>query len=172
MKPIHRSLSGLLIALVSAPVFLALVACIPTFPVPVGNPEKSRIDPAISGMWLVPGEEFYIYVFEPFDKRAWLLSAYEFSSDEDECNWIDAPEFDDTLGDVDEFGPDDEEFQQALDHYYDVTVDRVESRSELWTQAARRFRPFLRRRPMTTRPPLVRIRARNPCVFARFRLFG
>jgi hypothetical protein len=33
-------------------------------------------------------------------------------------------------------------------------------------------RPLLRRRPMTARPPRVRIRIRKPWVFLRFRLFG
>jgi len=33
-------------------------------------------------------------------------------------------------------------------------------------------RPFLRRRLSTLRPPRVAIRARNPCLFRRFRLCG
>jgi len=39
-------------------------------------------------------------------------------------------------------------------------------------QAESRFRPFCRRRFSTSRPPLVRIRTRNPWVRFRFRLFG
>lgn len=39
-------------------------------------------------------------------------------------------------------------------------------------QAERLERPLPRRRPMTARPPRVRIRIRKPCVFFRFRLFG
>ncbi len=35
-----------------------------------------------------------------------------------------------------------------------------------------RFRPFRRRAANTRRPPGVRMRTRNPCVFARLRLFG
>ena len=45
MNPRYRSFSGALIAIFAVPVFLGLTACLPTFPVPVGNPEKSRIDP-------------------------------------------------------------------------------------------------------------------------------
>jgi hypothetical protein len=36
----------------------------------------------------------------------------------------------------------------------------------------RRFRPFARRRLSTSRPFFVLIRTRNPCVFARWRVFG
>ncbi len=39
-------------------------------------------------------------------------------------------------------------------------------------QAERLERPLPRRRPMTARPPRVRILSRKPCVFFRFRLFG
>ena len=39
-------------------------------------------------------------------------------------------------------------------------------------QADRRLRPFDRRRPITARPPRVRMRSRKPCFFFRFRLFG
>jgi hypothetical protein len=35
-----------------------------------------------------------------------------------------------------------------------------------------RFRPLRRRRLMIARPARVRILARKPCVFARFRRFG
>ena len=35
-----------------------------------------------------------------------------------------------------------------------------------------RVRPFARRRLRISRPPRVRIRARNPCVRARLRFFG
>jgi hypothetical protein len=34
------------------------------------------------------------------------------------------------------------------------------------------FRPRARRRASTARPFLVSMRLRNPCVFARWRLFG
>jgi hypothetical protein len=75
MKPRSRSLSGALIAIMALPVFLGLLACIPTFPVPIGDPEKSRIDPEISGMWVggVDGE-LTVWSFIPYDKRTWLMS--------------------------------------------------------------------------------------------------
>jgi hypothetical protein len=39
-------------------------------------------------------------------------------------------------------------------------------------QTVSRFRPFARRRFNTFRPPLVFMRSRNPCVFARRRRLG
>lgn len=42
-------------------------------PVPLGDPEKSRIDPWYSGLWW-DGDE--VWVFEPYDKRTWLVSFY------------------------------------------------------------------------------------------------
>ncbi len=46
------------------------------------------------------------------------------------------------------------------------------SRLAASTQAARRRRPFCRRRFNTVWPPLVRIRTKNPCLRRRRRLFG
>ena len=69
MKPRNRSLTGAVIAVLVLPVFAGLLACIPSFPVPIGNPEKSRIDSDISGMWLSDDEDgIFVYLFEPFDK--------------------------------------------------------------------------------------------------------
>ena len=84
MNPRYRSFSGALIAIFAVPVFLGLTACLPSFPVPVGNPEKSRIDPYISGIWMWEDEESF-YVFEPYDKRTWILSAFEISKDLENC---------------------------------------------------------------------------------------
>ncbi len=49
-----------------------LFACMP---VPIGNPERSRIDPDITGIWasLRNGDDAF-YAFEPYDKRSWLLT--------------------------------------------------------------------------------------------------
>ena len=66
------------------PVFMGLLACIPTFPVPVGDPEKSSIDPDISGVWLT-AEEAVFYVFEPYDKRTWLVTAFRIEQGDGEC---------------------------------------------------------------------------------------
>ena len=54
------------------PVFAGLLACMP---VPIGNPEKSRIDPEINGVWLLADDSSFegMYMFQPWDKRTWLL---------------------------------------------------------------------------------------------------
>lgn len=62
--------------LVIIPIFAGLLACMP---VPIGDPERSRIDPELTGVWvgLTDSESFGepgFYVFEPYDKRTWLIS--------------------------------------------------------------------------------------------------
>jgi hypothetical protein len=66
------------------PLFLGLVACLDNFPVPVGDPEKSRIDPYISGIW-VQEDESTFYVFEPYDKRTWILVTADLSETFENC---------------------------------------------------------------------------------------
>ena len=67
-----RSASGALLMLMIVPIIIGLLACLP---VPIGNPERSRIDPEITGVWaFFDDSEVAFYVFEPFDKRTWLLS--------------------------------------------------------------------------------------------------
>lgn len=84
MNPRYRSFSGALIAIFAVPVFLGLTACLPTFPVPVGDPEKSRIDPYITGIWMLDDEDVF-YIFEPYDKRTWILSGLDLYEDHDYC---------------------------------------------------------------------------------------
>jgi hypothetical protein len=68
------------------PLFLGLVACLPSFPVPVGDPEKSRIDPYISGIWVSTWDDGKaVLVFEPYDKRTWLLSITDISAEPENC---------------------------------------------------------------------------------------
>lgn len=76
MKSKSRSLSGAALALVVIPIFAGLLACMP---VPIGDPERSRIDPDLAGVWavLASGENFEeagFYVFEVYDKRTWLVT--------------------------------------------------------------------------------------------------
>ena len=80
MKPNTRSASGALLMLVVIPVIVGLLACMP---VPIGDPERSRIDPDFNGVWtaledggalLVDGDAPGFYAFEPYDKRTWLLT--------------------------------------------------------------------------------------------------
>jgi hypothetical protein len=65
-----------MLALVLIPIFAGLLACMP---VPIGDPERSRIDPEMTGVWAVLSSGEYadepgFYVFEPYDKRTWLVS--------------------------------------------------------------------------------------------------
>ncbi len=72
MKPGTRSASGAILMLAIIPAIIGLLACMP---VPIGNPERSRIDPDISGVWAMLGDgDEALYAFEPYDKRTWLLT--------------------------------------------------------------------------------------------------
>ena len=69
----RRSRAGLFLALLILPLLLGVMACLP---VPVGNPEKSRIDPALAGAWAFSNDDGIdsFIVLDPYDKRTWLLS--------------------------------------------------------------------------------------------------
>ena len=57
------------------PIFAGLLACMPEY-VPLGNPEKSRVDPEMNGYWFLPGDDPTfggVLVLEPWDKRTWLM---------------------------------------------------------------------------------------------------
>lgn len=72
MKSTTRSATGAFLMPAIIPGILGLLACMP---VPIGDPERSRIDPEISGAWLFPSDdEPAFYAFEPYDKRTWLLT--------------------------------------------------------------------------------------------------
>ena len=53
MSSYARRLAGLVLMLGMIPVFVGLMACIP---VPLGDPESSRIDPDLNGTWIVADE--------------------------------------------------------------------------------------------------------------------
>ena len=78
----HRSSAGLLLTLVLLPVLLGVMACLP---VPVGDPDKSRIDTAMSGVWIghLDGDATII-VLDPYDKRTWLMSLIGLDTEQDE----------------------------------------------------------------------------------------
>ena len=76
MKPKSRSLSAATLMLIIIPVIVGLLACMP---VPIGNPERSRIDPDMTGVWVAlsdeePADGVLFHVFEPYDKRTWLVT--------------------------------------------------------------------------------------------------
>lgn len=82
MSPLQRRLGGLVLAAVMVPVFIGLMACMP---VPIGDPERSQIDPHRAGAWVgvVEGGPTLL-LYQPYDKRTWLLRHYELSGDLDE----------------------------------------------------------------------------------------
>jgi hypothetical protein len=62
------------LAVAFVPFLLALLACLP---VPIGNPEKGRIDAELTGAWLAPAEgddKGGVFLLEPYDTRTWLVS--------------------------------------------------------------------------------------------------
>jgi hypothetical protein len=75
MNARQRSLSGLLLAIALIPILAGLLACLP---VPVGDPERSRVDPDMTGIWL--GFDGGVTYFEPYDKRTWLVTSVEIKS--------------------------------------------------------------------------------------------
>jgi hypothetical protein len=81
-----RSLAGLAIGIVLAPVLIGIAACLK---VPIGDPERGWADPRVSGVWLAswpqPADyQAWIWVFEPYDSRTWLLTWLQFSPEDDE----------------------------------------------------------------------------------------
>jgi len=66
-----RSISGAVLMLMIIPIFVGLLACMP---VPIGDPERSRIDPDLNGPWVMDdGSDSNLYLFQPYDKRTWLV---------------------------------------------------------------------------------------------------
>jgi hypothetical protein len=82
------------------PTLIGLLACIPALPVPIGDPNKSRIDPALTGVWFDVYKE-HVWVIQPYDRRTYLVTLYDF--DPDDCV---APPF---------AGPDDSDLTQDED---------------------------------------------------------
>ena len=82
-----RTASGVFLMLGILPILAGLLACMPEY-VPLGNPERSRINPQITGVWHVGnGMEpllGQILYFQPWDKRTWLVSNVAFEIDEEE----------------------------------------------------------------------------------------
>lgn len=74
----QRTISGAILALIMLPLFLGLLACLP---VPIGDPERSRIDPDMTGIWV--GFEKGVTFFEPYDKRTWLVTSVAIDAPKD-----------------------------------------------------------------------------------------
>ncbi len=75
MRANTRSTSGALLMLVIIPLFAGLLACMPEH-VPLGDPERARIRPEMSGVWYTGDADDLlgqVVVLQPWDKRTWLL---------------------------------------------------------------------------------------------------
>jgi len=72
---------GLAIAAVMLPILIGVLACIPALPVPIGDPNKSRIDPALTGVWFDVYRE-HLWVIQPYDGRTYLVTVYDFYPDD------------------------------------------------------------------------------------------
>lgn len=73
MKANLRSVSGALLMLLIIPIFAGLLACMP---VPIGDPERSRVDPWFSGYWIMDdaGDVCCLYLMSPWDKRTMVIT--------------------------------------------------------------------------------------------------
>jgi hypothetical protein len=72
MRANIRSISGAVLMLIIIPLLAGLLACMP---VPIGDPERSRIDTSMSGWWVMEDadSEFTFCLLRPYDKRTWLV---------------------------------------------------------------------------------------------------
>jgi hypothetical protein len=78
------------------PAIIGILACMP---VPIGDPERSRIDPEISGVWVwLDSDDDAFYAFEPYDKRTWLLTGIPIEEGKDaDFSDYDLDEYDDLV---------------------------------------------------------------------------
>lgn len=81
----QRSLVGAVVAVLTLPLVLGILACLP---VPIGDPEKSRIDADLSGLWLGWSDTSSVFTIEPWDRRTWLVTDYQFKPSE--CSQVPA----------------------------------------------------------------------------------
>jgi len=123
----NRSRAGVIVSILIVPLLLGVMACF-VLPVPIGDPEKSRVDPAMSGIWFAADEsEGWLVALEPYDKRTWLVTwmMLEAATDEDneaEAGEAEATNDDDTLTNDTAMADDDSE---AADSYLERLRDGV-----------------------------------------------
>jgi len=67
--------------IIMAPFLICVLACLDA---PIGDPETSKLNPKLTGVWLGEFEdETALFVFQPFDKRTYLVGWFMSESDED-----------------------------------------------------------------------------------------
>ena len=77
-----RSLFGLLLALPLAALIAGIFACLP---VPLGDPENSKIDAKLTGGWIVATSDTAstLYIVRAYDARTYLIESLEFEVNAD-----------------------------------------------------------------------------------------
>ena len=67
--------------LIMAPFLICVLACLDA---PIGDPETSKLNPKLTGVWLGKIEDdLTLLVLQPFDKRTYLVGWFMSESDED-----------------------------------------------------------------------------------------
>jgi len=71
-----RSGMGALVTLAMLPALVVVMGCL-GLQVPIGNPEKSSIDPKLTGIWLAStghllADSVGLLILDPYDKRTWI----------------------------------------------------------------------------------------------------
>ena len=71
-----RSGIGALLTLAMLPALVVVMGCL-GLQVPIGNPEKSSIDPKLTGIWLAStghllADSVGLLILDPYDKRTWI----------------------------------------------------------------------------------------------------
>lgn len=72
-----RSGMGALLTLAMLPALVVVMGCL-GLQVPIGNPEKSSIDPKLTGIWLastghqLADSDHQLLILDPYDKRTWI----------------------------------------------------------------------------------------------------
>ena len=67
--------------IIMAPFLVCVLACLKA---PIGDPETSKLNPKLTGVWLAKdGDDFVMLVLQPFDKRTYLVGWFMSESDED-----------------------------------------------------------------------------------------
>ena len=74
----RRSRIGLFVAVLMLPALLGAMGCF-GLTAPIGNPERSRVDPALTGIWATDfypkgNGDAWIWILETYDRRGWLVS--------------------------------------------------------------------------------------------------
>lgn len=85
-------------ALIMAPFVISVLACLEA---PIGNPNTSKVDPKLSGVWFGKGmgRQPTLLVLQPYDKRTYLVGWFVAETDEGEKQGEELKKDVDTKGD-------------------------------------------------------------------------